>query len=166
MGLPIIGPILDIIHKGIDKIIPDANEKQRLKHEMQKYLLELPMEQWKRFEKRVALEVQHPLWYRDAVRPTITFTAWAMYCYIKVTVIYYVSKIYIPLLSAIEATQENIPILKTMLADYVGSLFTWYDLMIISGILGFWFGPKAFERVVEKFSNMKDIKTLFLGKGG
>jgi len=55
--------------------------------------------------------------------------------------------------------------IKLLLAEYITSIFTWYDLMIITGILGFWFGPKAFERVIEKFSNLKSIKSAMLGNG-
>ena len=165
LPIPIIGSIIEIFSKGIDKLIPDVNERERLKHEMQKFLIELPFEQWKLFEARLLAEIQNPVWYRDIVRPFITFSSWALYCYVKWMVISTLHAVYVPILAAIPKTPENVMEIKLLLAEYITSIFTWYDLMIITGILGFWFGPKAFERVIEKFSNLKSIKSAMLGNG-
>lgn len=163
ISIPIISGIINIVNGAIDKIFPDATKKAEMKHEFKKYLLEMPFEQWKLFNQRVITEYQNPCWFRDIVRPIVTFSAWGIYLYIKIIIIYFVSKFYIPMLEAIEPTIENLPILLTHLHNFVATLFTWYDLSIISGILAFWFGPKAFERITEKLAGVKNMKSLFMG---
>lgn len=161
--IPIISGIIDLVNGAIDKIFPDATKKAEMKHEFNKYLLEVPFEQWKLFNQRIITEYQNPCWFRDLVRPVITYSAWLTYMFYKGFIIYFVTKFYLPILSAIEPTIENLPTMMAHLQNFVGTLFTWYDLSIISGILAFWFGPKAFERISEKLAGLKSIKSIFLG---
>jgi len=169
-AIPILGTILGFltepISKVIDKLIPDVNKAKEMKHEIEKALMTIPFEQYKLFEQRVAAEMANPNFLRDAVRPVITYCAWGTYMYIKGTVIYVLSKTYVPAMLEVEPTIENLPVIKDMASEFVTSMFTTADFYIIMGILAFWFGPKAFERVVDKFANTGGIKSIFLGNKG
>jgi len=168
MTIPIIGSILSFISKPLDtvldKLLPDKEAKDAAKAELEMELLKLPFEEKMAFEKRVLAEAEHPNWLRDAVRPIITYCAWFTYMFIKGVVIYTLAKVYIPVMLAIKASLENLGQLKTLLSEFVGQAFTLWDFYILMGILTFWFGPKAFERVVDKFASTGGLKSIFFGK--
>lgn len=47
MGLPIIQEVLDLVNKGVDKIWPDANEKEKIKADLQNSILQDAMNERK-----------------------------------------------------------------------------------------------------------------------
>ncbi len=126
MGIPILGEILDLVGKAVDKIVPDANERQRLKAQLQLEVLKLSME-----EKRLlfadlqsARELykeelrEKGVWsivksIRAMVRPTIAFSSVSFYIYAKL---------------------KGIPL------DQM-------DYALLWGVFGFYFGVRTLEKI-------------------
>lgn len=164
----ILGSIFGFISKPLEivlaKVLPDKAARDAAVHELEMELLKLPFEERMAFEKRVLAEMQHPNWLRDAVRPIITYCSWFTYMFIKGVVIYSLSRIYIPAMLKVEPTISNLGVISNMLEDFVSQIFTSADFYILMGILSFWFGSKAFERVVDKFAQTGGIKNIFFGK--
>jgi hypothetical protein len=118
------------------------------------------------FEKRVQLEAEHANWFRDAVRPLITYCAWLFYMVYKFITLWIMTKAYLPILDKLSSgtpdqVHSNLDKIKAMLSDYAGNIFTDADLYILLTILGFWFGSKMFERVIDKASKVGGVRALF-----
>jgi hypothetical protein len=172
MAIPIIDSIINFISGPIDTVLKkklkDKNKEMELKHEIEMAILKAPVQQLELFEKRVLAEIENPNWFRDAVRPVVTYTCWALYCYVKIVTVYVVTKVYLPLLTKMtESSSENIlfhlPRIKEILAEFIASIFTIYDLYIMLTILGFWFGSKLLERTIDKITKTGGIASVFMG---
>jgi len=166
----LLGGILGFISKPLqsvlDKLLPDKTKQAEFKHLLEMALLKMPFQVRMAFEKRVLAEMQHPQWFRDLVRPIITFCAWFTYMFVKGVVVYVLCRTYVPAILAVDPSMDNLPVIKGMLDQFVTSVFTVADFYIVMLILGFWFGPKAFERVIDKFASTGGIRQLFIGDRG
>lgn len=172
MAIPIIDSIINLITGPIDTVLKrklkDKNLQMELKHELEMEIMKAPIKELELFEKRVLAEIEHPNWLRDSVRPIVTYTCWALYCYVKVITVYVVTKVYLPLLTKLtETSSENIlyhlPRIKEILTEFIASIFTVYDLYIMLTILGFWFGSKLLERTIDKITKTGGIASVFMG---
>lgn len=156
MAIPLIGalvePLSRLFEKGLDKIAADKDTKLKLKHEFDYGVEQFLHEEGMAFEQRVRAELDNPNWFRDAVRPIITYTAWGLYCFVKAITIYIATKIYLPMLmllakgSAQEVFGRSAEI-RALLNEYVAAIWNEWDVYILISIIVFWFGPKAFERL-------------------
>lgn len=144
----ILAPVTEVINKVIDKAVPDADKRLEAKHEAQMELLALQDRESKDFAKRVLAEIQHPNWFRDAVRPIVTYSAWALYMFVKVVTVYMVTVVYWPMMKML-ATAGQIKELIDALKQYRELVFSEWDVWILLCIIGFWFGPKAIERLSQ-----------------
>ena len=96
-GIPIIGQILDIIEKAVDKIWPNADNKEELKAKLKSAIIDLALEGNKLIfmdldsaRKAYIAELQEqnvPSWirgFRALVRPVIAFGVIVFYIYARV----------------------------------------------------------------------------------
>lgn len=166
----IIESILGFISKPLDTVLkaflPDKKQQDKFKHELNKLLLTLPFKEREMFEKRLQIEAQHPNLLRDAVRPIITYCAWAWYMTYKSIVLYIITKAYLPMLIKLstgeaETIYKNVGKINELLREYASHIFTTADLYILLTILGFWFGSKMLERVVDKYAKTGGIFSMF-----
>jgi len=165
----ILGSVFGFISKPLDtvlkRVIKDKNLQMQMKHELEMELMKMPFEQMKLFEKRVVTEYEHPNLLRDAVRPVITYCCWGLYMYIKIVTVWALSNLYFPAINTLaqSGTIENLPQTKSLVGEFIESIFTQYDLYIILTILGFWFGSKLFERVIDKVGKTGGLASFFMG---
>jgi hypothetical protein len=132
MSIPIIGEVLDLVNKGLDKIWPDADTKEKAKVEMQGLLLQQAMEGNKLLFQdtegardlfKVELEAQKaPSWARAfqvMARPFCMYSCVSMYVWVKIA----------PLFNAptIELTQ--------------------WDYTLLGSIFVFLFGARTLEKI-------------------
>ena len=153
--LSLVKPISDIFTKTLDKIAVDKTKKVELEFAFKTAIEQFFHETGMAFEKRVLAEIENPNWFRDAVRPIITYCAWALYMTVKVVTVYYVTKIYMPMMKAAETASESLE----LLAGYREAIFNEWDVWILICIIGFWFGPKAVERLYRTGKQAIDTKT-------
>ncbi len=129
MGIPLLSDLLKLVDTAVDKIIPDATEKEKLKTQLKLKILEQAME-----EKRLIFaDIQSArelykeelrekgVWsivksLRAMVRPTLAFMSVAFYVYAKI---------------------EGMPLSE---ADY------W----LLGGVFGFYFGVRTFEKLAGR----------------
>ena len=97
MGLPIIGDILDLVGKGVDKIFPDKDKAMAIKNEMKLHLIEQAMAEKKlmfqdtdsaRELYKAELEAKDvpkiARLIQVLARPFAMYSMITMYCYVKV----------------------------------------------------------------------------------
>lgn len=164
----ILGFISKPLETVLDKLLPNKEQKDQFKHEFQMAILNLPMEERKMFETRVLKEIENPNMLRDAVRPIITYVSFALYTYVKITTIYFLTKIYFPLLEKmtdgpIQDVYANLDNIKEMLNEFIRGIFTEWDVYIFLTILGFWFGSKLLERTIDKVAKTGGVAGVFMG---
>lgn len=156
MAIPLIGalvePLSRLFEKGLDKIAADKDTKLKLKHEFEYGVEQFLHEEGMAFEQRVRAELDSPNWFRDAVRPIITYTAWGLYCFVKAITIYIATKVYFPMLLLLtKGTAQEVfgraAEVRALLQEYVLAIWSEWDVYILISIVVFWFGPKAFERL-------------------
>jgi hypothetical protein len=165
-----LSSIFGFISKPLDtvlkKLLPDKTQREKLKHELEMELIRLPAQERMAFEKRIQLEIEHPNWFRDAVRPLITYCAWLFYMVYKFITLWIMTKAYLPVLDKLSSgtpdqVYTNIDKIKAMLGEYAENIFTDADLYILLTILGFWFGSKMFERIIDTSGRVGGIRTFF-----
>ena len=165
-----IGSILGFFSKPLDTVLKkklkDVNKVEEFKHEIAMEVMRLPFQERMAFEKRLQLEAQHPNLLRDSVRPIITYCAWAFYMVYKFITLDIMTKAFKPLMYKLtEGTPEqvfqNIDKIRNIMNDYSGTIFTDADLYILLTILGFWFGSKLFERVIDTTAKTGGIRAFF-----
>ena len=148
----LVDPITKLFTKGLDKLAADKNKKLEVEAELKLGLAALLNQEGMAFEKRVLKEYDNPNWFRDAVRPIITYTAWGLYCFVKGMTIYIATKVYFPMLQLLTSgTAQEVygraTEIKALLKEYIAAIWTEWDVYILISIVVFWFGPKAFERL-------------------
>lgn len=153
----------------LERLIPNKTKQKEFEHEFKMEVLNEASFKGKAFAKRLIAEIQHPNWLRDSVRPVITYCAWALYAYIKITVVYVASKVYLPLMfSMLEGSATDVyarlETIKTLLQEFRDTVFTEFDFYLLLTILTFWFGGKLIERFTNQVTGQGGIKALILGK--
>jgi len=164
----IFGFLTKPLNTVLKRTIPDVSVRDKIKHELNLELIKMPFEEKMAFEKRLQMEAEHPNLLRDSVRPVITYICFGIYSYVKLVTIYYLSKIYFPMLDKmthgpIDHIWTNLDKIKSLLTEFVRSLFTESDFYILLVVLGFWFSSKLFERVIDKVAKTGGIAGLFMG---
>lgn len=156
MAIPLLGalvePVTRLVEKTLDKIAVDKNVKLQVMSAVKISLERFVHEEGMAFEERVMAELDKPNWFRDAVRPIITYTAWGLYCFIKGITIYIATKVYFPMLLLLtKGTAQEVfgrsSEIRALLSEYVLAIWSEWDVWILVSIVMFWFGPKAFERL-------------------
>lgn len=94
--------------------------------------------------------------FRGIIRPLITATAWGFYCYIKWILVnslnrWFEAAIKVPNADQLELTKE-----------FAAAAFNFYDFLLLSTIIGFWFGGRELQRYMAR-SMDTDVK---VGAGG
>lgn len=172
MAIPLLGtlvePISRLFEKGLDKIAVDKNIKLQVMSALKQAFALYEHEEGMAFEARVAKEYDKPNWFRDAVRPIITYTAWGLYCFVKVITIYIATRIYFPMLLLLTngSAQEvygRAAEVRTLLKEYILAIWNEWDVWILVAIIAFWFGPKAFERLKRTGKQVIENKTSMVG---
>jgi len=164
----IFGFITKPLQTVLERKVKDVNLQMEIEKELKLEMMQIPFEEKKLFEQRVTTEYQHPSLLRDAVRPIITYCSWALYMYVKFATVYILSKIYFPMLlklvnEPVDIVFQNTDKIKSLLSEFVTSIFTEYDLYVILIILGFWFGSRTLDHVIEKFAKTGGIKATIFG---
>jgi len=168
----IIQTILSLISKPlttvVERLIPDKTKQEEFKHEFNMTVLQEAAENEKQFSERLIAEIQHPNILRDAVRPIITYFSFGLYAYIKITVVYVASKVYIPLITNLltgntETVYQKLPEIKGILSEFSVAIFSEFDFYLLLTIFTFWFGGKLLERFTEKATGNGGIRALLFG---
>lgn len=76
--LPILTPILQSVTSVIDKLIPDPQEKQRLKAEMEQALLNADLQQELARYQTITAEAQSPDKWTSRARPSFMYVFYAL----------------------------------------------------------------------------------------
>ena len=156
MAAPLLGmlvkPISELVGKVLDKIGVDKNKKLEAMVILKNGLINFLTLKSVLFEQRVMKEYDNPNWFRDAVRPIITYTAWAVYIWVKGITIVVATKIYYPMLMKLTSGEPEVVYarateVKSLLTEYLSTIFTKFDVYLLGIILTFWFGGKVLERV-------------------
>jgi hypothetical protein len=144
MGLPIIGDILDLVGKGVDKIFPDKDKAMKIKSEMKLHLLEQAMTEKKLLfqDTNSARELyKAELAAKDVpklarliqvlARPFAMYSMITMYVYVKIA----------PLIGAMIG--KDLPVLVLNEKDYY----------LIGTVFVFLFGARTLEKLKDKAKN-------------
>ena len=165
----ILGFISSPVKQLIKQLVPDKNRQKELESQFNMAVLEKAANEGEAFSKRLIAEIKNPSFLRDAVRPIITYCAFGLYTYIKGTVVYVATKVYLPLISlSLEGTPKEVyarlPHIKGLLGEFKDAIFTEFDFYLLLTILSFWFGGKLLERFAEKVTGSGGVKALIFGK--
>lgn len=158
------GPITELIKR----YVPDKNKQKEFDQEFRMTVLDSAISNSKAFADRLLAEIQHPNWLRDSVRPIITYFAFGVYAYGKVTTIYICTSVYVPLMQEmLKGTPKEVygrlPHIKPLLVEFQKAIFTEFDFYVLLTILSFWFGSKLLERFTEKVTGAGGIRALVFG---
>lgn len=163
--------VKDIVKEGVglvdsilDKIAPDKmsdgeREEFRLKYESQ--MQASIATQMNAFYDLVKIQMSSKInvvvdTFRGLVRPVITTTAWGFYCWIKWILVnalhdWYMAAIKVPGADQLALTKE-----------FVFSAFSFYDFLLLSTIITFWFGGRELQRYMARAMDT-DVR---VGAGG
>lgn len=94
--------------------------------------------------------------FRGLVRPIITLTAWGFYCYIKWILINALNKWFVAACAVPGADQ------LALTKEFALAAFNFYDFLLLSTIIGFWFGGRELQRYMARAMDT-DVK---VGSGG
>lgn len=153
----IAAPLGSIFNNIIDKIAPDKmsdaeKEKYRLEYnaQMNEHLKDISVSFYDLVKTQMSAKINIIVdTARGLVRPVITYSAWGFYCWTKWVLVKALHKWYLAAIAVPEA--DTLALTK----EFVFSAFTWYDFIILSTIIGFWFGDRMLTRYVARATDSK-----------
>ena len=77
----------------VSRLVPDKNLAKKVEREINLEVLKQVGGRGKEFAQRVIAEIKSPNKLRDFVRPFLTYGAYGLYVYVKVTVVLTATKI-------------------------------------------------------------------------
>lgn len=94
--------------------------------------------------------------FRGLVRPVITMTAWGFYCYIKWILVHSLNSWFEAAIKVPGADQ------LALTKEFALAAFNFYDFLLLSTIIGFWFGGRELQRYMARAMDT-DVR---VGAGG
>ena len=87
-GLSPLGPIIDIVGKAIDKIIPDTNERAKAKEEITRQLIENQASLYDAMKTVMAADASSESWMTRNARPTVVFWCLGMMTWVVISPVF------------------------------------------------------------------------------
>lgn len=131
MVLPFLGPIFDLIGKGLDKFVPDANQKEQIKAQLQSELMKMDWAAVEReFQDRADARALAKVdsaggnWFTAILSATVR-PVWGYCSLVVVAYPYLAGALHLPAVTIDDATKD-----------------------IVQTVIIFYFGGRTLERIV------------------